>query len=232
LPRFLQYDAALHRATNKPIATVVIYGPNVSKAPSTIKFPNWTYQVYNLYLGKRDGERVYRALQRALTTGIPLTAGQRIGLVFQPLMRQQRRPQEQVFRDAVEHAGRLPEPDQERAIGSLLVLAYHVLGESALNSLMEELMTTNLLVKVLGEHIEKGFQQGLERGIEQGVELGTVQARQQDILRILRRRYTIVPESVIARIEQTTDPERLSALLDSATDAHSLDQFTQVLEDR
>jgi hypothetical protein len=224
LPRFLQYDATLHRATNKLIATVVIYGPNVSKAPSTIKFPNWTYRVHNLYLGKRDGERVYRALQRTLNSGIPLTAGQRIDLVFQPLMRQQRRPQEQVFRDAVEQAGRLPEPDQERAIGSLLVLAYHVLGESALNIMMEELMTTNLLIKVLGEHLEKGFQRGLEQG--------AVQARQDVILHILHRRHTTIPEPLVAQIREVTDPERLSALLDSATDAHSLDQFTQVLEDR
>jgi hypothetical protein len=208
--------------------------------------PGWTYRVHNIYLGRRDGDRVYRALQRALAAGTPLTSGQRIDLVFQPLMRQQRRPQEKVFRDAVEQAGRLPEPDQDRAIGSLLVLAYHVLGETALNSLMEELMATNLLVKVLGEHLEKGFQRGLEQGIEQGleqgieqgleqgiergVELGAVQARRQDILRILRRRYTVVPESVVARIGQATDPERLSALLDSATDAESLDQFTQALE--
>jgi hypothetical protein len=234
LPRFLHYDAALHRATKKPIHTVVIYGPKVTKAPSTIRFPGWTYRVHNIYLGRRDGERVYRALQRALATGAPLTAGQRIDLVFQPLMRQKRRPQEQVFREAVEQAGRLPESEQERAIGSLLVLAYHTLGEATLNRLMEELMTTNLLVKVLGEHLEKGFQQGLEQGvaqgIEQGVERGAVQARQEDILRILRRRYTTVPEPVLARIRQIADPERLSALLDSATDAHSLDQFTRALE--
>ncbi|MGH2346758.1 MAG: hypothetical protein ACRDG4_16145 [Chloroflexota bacterium] len=238
LPRFLQYDAALHRATNKPIATVVIYGPNVLSAPSTIQFPNWTYRVHNIYLGRRDGDRVYRALQRALATGTPLTAGQRIDLVFQPLMRQKRRPQEQVFREAVEQAGRLPEPDQDRAIGSLLVLAYHTLGESALNDLMEELMTTNLLIKVLGEQLEKGFQQGLEQGVAQGLEQGVAQGleqgvaqtRQEVILHILHRRYTTVPEPVIAQIRQITDPERLSALLDSATDAQSLDQFRQALE--
>jgi len=173
LPRFLQYDAALHRATKKAIYTAVIYGPNVRRAPSSIRMPGWTYRVHNIYLGRRDGDRVYRALQRALAAGTPLTSGQRIDLVFQPLMRQKRRPQAKVFRDAVEQAGLLPEPDRERAIGSLLVLAYHVLGETALNSMVEELMATNLLVKVLGEHIEKGFQQGLEQGIEQGA----VQAR-------------------------------------------------------
>jgi hypothetical protein len=234
LPRFLQYDAALHRATKKAVYTAVIYGSNVRRAPSSIRMPGWTYRVHNIYLGRRDGDRVYRALQRALAAGTPLTSGQRIDLVFQPLMRRKRRPQAQVFRDAVEQAGLLPEPDRERAIGSLPVLAYHGLGETALNSMVEELMATNLLVKVLGEHIEKGFQQGLERGlaqgIEQGVELGAVQARRQDILRILRRRYPEVPESVVERIGQITDPERLSTLLDSATDAESLDQFTQALE--
>lgn len=246
LPRFLHYDAALHRATNKPIHTVVIYGPKVRKAPSTIRFPDWTYRVHNLYLGRRDGERVYRDLQRALRTGTPLTAGQRIDLVFQPLMRQKRRPQEQVFREAVEQASQLPEPDQERAIGSLLVLAYHSLGEATLNHLMEELMATNLLVKVLGEQLEKGFQQGLEQGVaqgleqgvaqgvaqglEQGIERGAALARQEDILRILRRRYQTVPEPVFAQIRRISDPERLAALLDSATDARSLDQFTETLE--
>jgi hypothetical protein len=218
LPRFLHYDAALHRATNRSIRTVVIYGPKVRKVPSTIKFPGWTYRVHNIYLGRRDGDRVYRELQRALTTGIPLTSGQRIDLVFQPLMRQKRRPQERVFREAVEQAGLLPDQDQDRAIGSLLVLAYHTLGETALNDLVEELMTTNLLVKVLGERLEQGFQQGV------------TQARQEDILRILHRRYTAVPDPMIAQIRRTTDPERLSVLLDSATDAQSLDQFVQVLE--
>ncbi len=158
------------------------------------------------------------ATQRTLNSGIPLTAGQRIDLVFQPLMRQQRRSQEQVFREAVEQAGLLPEPDQERAIGSLLVLAYHVLGESALNTMMEELLTTNLLIKVLGEHIEKGFEQGV------------VQARQEDFLHILHRRFSTVPDPVATQIRQVTDPERLSALLDSATDAQSLEQFAQALD--
>lgn len=71
LPRFLQYDAALHRATKKPIYTAVIYGPNVRKAPSRLQLPNLTYRVHNIYLGRRDGERVYRAPQRALKSGTP-----------------------------------------------------------------------------------------------------------------------------------------------------------------
>jgi hypothetical protein len=226
LPRFLQYDAALYAETKRDIRTVVIYGPNVRWAPSRIRTPALTYRVHNIYLGRRDGERVYRDLQRTLAAGTPLTSGQRIDLLFQPLMRQKRRPQEQVFRDAVAQAGQLPAPDQERAIASLLALAYHVLGESALNAMVEELMTTNLLVKVLGDQLEKGIQQGIERGREEGI----VRARQQDILRILSRRYPILPDRLAARIEQTTDPDRLAALLDAVVDAPSLDEVYLALD--
>ncbi|MGH2409513.1 MAG: hypothetical protein ACRDGS_03985 [Chloroflexota bacterium] len=141
-------------------------------------------------------------------------------------MRQKRRPQEQVFRDAVEQAGQLPTPDQERAIASLLALAYHVLGESALNTMVEELMTTNLLVKVLGDQLEKGIQQGREEGREEGI----AQARRQDILRVLTRRYTAIPESVAAQIQRMTDPDRLARMLDVAIDARSLDEFLQALD--
>lgn len=165
-------------------------------------------------LGRRDGDRVYRDLQRALAAGTPLSSGQRIDLVFQPLMRQKRRPQATVFRDAVAQAGHLPMPDQEQAMASLLALAYHVLGEPALNSLVEELMTTNLLIKVLGEQLEQGI----------------VQGRRHDILRVLRRRYPVVPDGLAARVDRMSDPEQLDALLDAAMDASSLEEFAQVLD--
>ncbi|MGH2410333.1 MAG: hypothetical protein ACRDGS_08210 [Chloroflexota bacterium] len=176
------------------------------------------------------GARVYRDLQRTLAAGTPLTSGQRIDLLFQPLMRQKRRPQAQVFRDAVEQAGHLPPPDQERAIASLLALAYHVLGEPALNAMVEELMTTNLLVKVLGDQLEKGIQQGIERGREEGREEGIVRARRQAVLRVLSRRYSTVPEETAARIELISDPDLLDTLLDAAMDASSLVEFDRTLE--
>jgi len=123
LPRFQRYDTALHQATSRTIHTVVVYGPGVARAPSIVRMGSNTYRVRNLFLGRRDGERVYRALQRTLDQGAALSAGQRIDLLFQPLMRQQRRTQPVVFRDALAQAGRLPAVDQERAIASLLALA-------------------------------------------------------------------------------------------------------------
>jgi hypothetical protein len=225
LLRFQSYDIALYNATNRTIHTVIIYGPGVARAPKVLYMGSNTYRVRNIFLGRRDGERVYRQVQRALDQGGPLSAGERIDLLFQPLMRQKRRTQPEVFRDALAQAGRLPGADQERAIASLLALAYHVLGEPALNSLVEDLMATNLLVKVLGEERQKGIEQGIEQGLERGVE----QARRQDILRTLRRRFADVPDPVVEQVTRISDPDRLAALLDAAVDARTLDEFTGVL---
>jgi hypothetical protein len=95
-----------------------------------------------------------------------------------------------------------------------LALAYHVLGEPALNSLVEELMGTNLLVKVLSDERQKGIEQGV----------------QQSILRTLRRRFADLPDPVVAQVTRISDPDRLAALLDVAVDAHTLDDFAQMLE--
>ena len=225
LPRFLQYDAVLNRATGRTIRTVVMYGPAVLKAPSALHFSVPPYRVRNIFLGRRDGERVYRQVQRTLDQGGALSAGERIDLLFQPLMRQRRRTKPQVFHDALAQAERLPGADQERAIASLLALAYHVLGEPALNSLVEDLMGSNLLVKVLSDERQKGIEQGVQQGIEQGVE----QARRQDILRTLRRRFGDVPDPVGEQITRISDPDRLAALLDAAMDAQTLDEFSGVL---
>jgi hypothetical protein len=217
LPRFLQYDAVLHHATDRTIRTVVIYGPGVLSAPSALHFSVPPYRVRNIFLGRRDGERVYRQVQRTLDQGGALSAGERIDLLFQPLMRQKRRSQPQVFRDALAQAERLPEVDQDRAIASLLALAYHVLGEPALNSLVEELMSSNLLVKVLSDERQKGVEQGIEQGVRQA------------ILHTLRRRFADVPDPVIAQVAVISDQDRLAALLDAAIDASTLDEFIGVL---
>ncbi len=82
-------------------------------------------------------------------------------------------------------------------------------------------MGTNLLVKVLGEERQKGVEQGIEQGVGQ--------ARRQDILRTLRRRFADVPDPVVEQVMRATDPGRLAVLLDAAVDAQTLEDFTGVL---
>jgi hypothetical protein len=108
-----------------------------------------------------------------------------------------------------------------------LALAYHVLGESALNFLVEELMGTNLLLKVLGDERQKGIKQGIEQGVQQGIEQGV----QQAILRTLRRRFGEVPDEVLEQVTGISDPDRLASVLDAAVDARTLDMFLETLHE-
>jgi hypothetical protein len=93
-----------------------------------------------------------------------------------------------------------------------------MLGELALNSLVEELMGSNLLVKVLGEEREKG--------IEQGAAL----ARRQAIIRVLEHRFTSVPAALTERLAQVTDQARLDSLLIAAVDVPSPREFAAFLD--
>jgi hypothetical protein len=53
--------------------------------------------------------------------------------------------------------------------------------------------------------------------------------RQQTLIRLLRHKFSEVPEAVVRRIEATEDPERLSGWLDPLLDASTLAEVKQVL---
>jgi hypothetical protein len=86
---------------------------------------------------------------------------------------------------------------------------------------VEELMGTNLLLKVLGDERQKGIEQGVQQGRAVGV--------QQAIERTLRRRFGEVPDAMLQQVRGISDPDRLALLLDAAIDAHVLDEFAGAL---
>lgn len=73
-----------------------------------------------------------------------------------------RRPLEEVVSTALTLARNLPAAQQSRAMGTLLGLAYHYIGEAAFDRLMEGLMATNILESVLAKSLAQGFQQGID----------------------------------------------------------------------
>jgi hypothetical protein len=99
-------------------------------------------------------------------------------------------------------------------VGALLALAYHYVGEAALNRLMEGLMGTNLLAQVLAE--------SMERGIEQGIAQGRAEGERAMLRRYLERRFGAIPPGLEERIA-ASDAETLTALFDRALDAEFID---------
>jgi hypothetical protein len=90
------------------------------------------------------------------------------------------------------------------------------------------------MAQTMAEHlIEKGIEQGnqlaiqlvLELVIEEGIEQGRLEAKQADILKILRLRFHTIPESVADKIYLIQSLSRLDSLLEQAVTAKTLDEI-------
>ena len=80
--------------------------------------------------------------------------------------------------------------------------------------------------------IEKGKQEGLEEGREEGRQEGRQEARKslrQAIISALLVRWERVPDGVSEALEAVTELDTLTALLDAAIRAGSLEEFQQRL---
>ena len=90
------------------------------------------------------------------------------------------------------------------------------------------------MAQTMAEHlIEKGIelgnqlaiQLGLELVIEEGIEQGRMQAKQDNILKVLRLRFDAVPESLADEINSIRNFPRLDELLEKAVTAATLDEI-------
>jgi hypothetical protein len=225
LPRFLSYDVALYLATKRTIHTLIFYGPRVRKAPSVLNIGSIRYQVHQVFLGREDGEAVLAVIRRTLDQGKPLTPNQQADLVFAPIMGRKRRSQVEICGDALDQALRIAdEADQQKAMGSILALAYHVLERPDFDELMERLTTMH------SDVLDRVYRAQEAKGLKQGIEQGRVEAEQRDILRVLAVRLGPVPEAMAARVAQVSDSARLAVLLESAATATNLAEFERGLD--
>ncbi len=226
LTRFLAYDVAAYREHGRSIRTVVFYGPGISSAPSVLDIGSVRYEVYNIFLGRRDGEGAYLRLKERVARGEPLDETDRLELGLLPLMAHPRRTFNEMVTEALTLAQALPEGQQPQVAGTLLALAYHYVGKDAFDQLMEEFMATNLLETVLGRSLQQGLEQGMQQGMQQGIR----QARRDDVLKVLASRFTSLPEALVGHIGAIDDLARLDALFDLALSAPTLDDVVQGLD--
>lgn len=64
-----------------------------------------------------------------------------------------------------------------------------------------------------------------EEGLQQGLQQGLMSAKREDILTVLRARFTPLPDELTQRIEAIVSPSELDALLVRAATAGSLDEM-------
>ena len=90
------------------------------------------------------------------------------------------------------------------------------------------------MAQTMDEHlIEKGIEHGNQRAIqlvlelviEEGIEQGRMQAKQANILKVLRLRFGAIPESLAGEINSIRNLPRLDALFEKAVTAETLDEI-------
>ena len=74
----------------------------------------------------------------------------------------------------------------------------------------------------------EGRTQGIERGREEGIERGVLLGKRTAVLRLVRRRFGLLPEDAVGRIE-ALDGAALDRALDSVAEAGTLDAFLAAL---
>lgn len=228
LARFALYVAELiNRHTSEKIYTVVIYGAGIESAPDRLDRGSLVYTVRNIYLGSRDGSAVLRHLQARLASTGSLDEDERLDVVFLPLMRHDR-PLVDVLGDAVDVIRQLPEPVQRQTFAGMLGIGYRSLTGTDLDSLVEKLMGTPTGLRLLDELLERG-EQRYQEGRQQGLEQGVLRGKREGILRILSRRFSVVPPALEADLQAVEDAAQLDDLLDLALTVPSIDALVAVL---
>ncbi len=210
----MRYGLALLEAyPERRVRTVVFCGPHTRQAPLPIDGGSLPYRLEGVLIGAQDGAATLARLRGLAAGGGAWSEADRLDLVLLPLMRQELGTEE-VIRAGLELAEALPAAEQPRAMGALLALAYHYLGEAALDRLMEGLMATNLLAQVLAESMERGIAQGVEQGRAEGMEQGRAEEARVLLRRYLERHFGAIPPALDERIAGS-DAETLTALFDA-----------------
>ena len=103
-----------------------------------------------------------------------------------------------------------------------LIHPHQAIGGFLSEVVMQESSVYQHLVETAAE---ERYQQGIEQGIERGVEQGIAQGKREAVLRLLRRQFPDVPESIVERITAINSISALDTLFDQAITAKSLDDL-------
>jgi hypothetical protein len=211
LRRFCAYNLAVCLQYERPVWTVVLYGAGIRSAPDTWQYGSQNFRVQNILVGQEDGDAVLQRLHEKAARGEPFTPTDRVDLILCPLM-QQKRPVQDVLREAAPLTQRLPAGQQESTAGALLGLAYHYVDEDVVRAIVEELSMANPLQELIDERVA------------QGEATGEIRGKRQAVRTVLQARFGSLPEAVEQRIA-AADADQLDTLVSRAAIVASPDEL-------
>lgn len=163
LIRFAHYDLRLYNRYQAVIHTVVLTPSTGSSGTKVLNTGNLQYNVIQLILGMRDGDRLITEIQSALERGETVNE---LELIFLPLMKSTL-PVDALLRKTIELEKQIPKEELRNKVRELtLILANRIVDKEILDELWEELQ----MLKIIKYAEEKGMKKGIEKGREEGKE--------------------------------------------------------------
>jgi len=219
LERFKLYDATLYQKRKKKIQTAVVYGAGVEGAPEALDHGSIKYRVQNIYMGRYDGDAIYRGLLVKVERQEGLEEIDQLNLIFLPLMKSSVDRSLRAI-DAVEVAKKIKdERQQDFLIGSLVGITDKFIDREYVKKLMEVLRMTRVGRELYNE------------GIAEGRVEGKISTKKEDIKDYLDARFGFESLELQEKVDQITSLEVLDRLLKHLFAADSLEKARTIVED-
>ena len=83
---------------------------------------------------------------------------------------------------------------------------------------------------LIEQGVQQGVQQGMQKGMQQGMQQGILQNAREAVIDILEVRFEVVPQSILKRLNEISDPSILKILHRKVVKVKSLDEFGRIID--
>ncbi|KYH34832.1 hypothetical protein CLTEP_11470 [Clostridium tepidiprofundi DSM 19306] len=213
LSRFLAYDAVLHYKENRHVNTIVVYSSGIKNAKTSIDLGSIKYSVQAFYMDRIDGDEQYEHLKNKIDQGEALTRLDLLALVFLPIMHSEKDKNERII-ESIKLAKEIK--DKENQMNSLALL--YAFSEKFIDDKNIDKVKEVFRMTELGKLLK-------EEGIEEGRKRELVRTS----IRLLTKKFGILPEDVKEKLEKAEITE-LEIIVDSILDFNKLEEVNKYLK--
>jgi predicted transposase YdaD len=231
LERFKIYDVSLYEKKRRPIRTAVIYGSGIESAREILDHGSVKYFTQAVYMGKYDGDEIYRDLLDKVSRFDKLDDVDQLNLIFLPLMKNSVSKSQRAI-DAVEVAKEVrDERQREFLIGSLIGITDKFIDNEYVRKLMEVLRMTRVAREIYNEGVAEGKIEGKIEGIIEGIIEGKTESKREDIKDYLDAKFGFDSIELQKKVNELVGLDVLDKVLKRLFNVDSLDKAQTVIEE-
>ncbi len=230
LLRFAQTDLMLYHEKRQIIHTVILSIHEKESCQKRLSMGSLEYHATQVGLKGMDGDSRMARMEEDFREGRQVNE---IELVFIPLMHT-KGSRIDLLERVINLVKQLDKTDTEKAhmIACALVLMGKELKKADYDRFKKEVSMVNILryAEELAkeEGMELGLEKGMERGLERGLEKGVVTTLSSTLIKLLTKRFGLLPQELKDLIRKT-DVDSLEIAVDGILDYQSLEDVKRLL---